>query len=55
MSALLVAFRHRLEWLVVTAVRMVVRVMPMSTARALGHGLGRAAYLIDGPRRRVAP
>jgi KDO2-lipid IV(A) lauroyltransferase len=46
--------RYRLEWLVARSVRMVVRAVPMSAVRTLGHGLGRVAYLIDGPRRRIA-
>src|SRR5688500_13407854 len=46
--------RYRLEWLVARSVRMVVRAVPMAAVRMLGHGLGRVAYLIDGPRRRIA-
>jgi KDO2-lipid IV(A) lauroyltransferase len=33
---------------------MVVRALPMSFVRVLGHGLGRVAYLVDRPRRRIA-
>jgi KDO2-lipid IV(A) lauroyltransferase len=46
--------RYRLEWLVTRGVTAVVRLVPMSVVRTLGHGLGRAAYLIDGHRRRIA-
>jgi KDO2-lipid IV(A) lauroyltransferase len=46
--------RYRLEWLVVWSVRLVFRVVPMSGVRALGRGLGRMAYAIDGSRRRIA-
>ena len=54
MSGFLTACRFRLEWLVALGVRMVVRVVPMSVVRALGRGLGRVAYVIDGSRRRIA-
>jgi KDO2-lipid IV(A) lauroyltransferase len=47
-------FRYRVEWLVARAVRLFVRFLPMTTVRVLGHGLGRAAYAIDGSRRRIA-
>jgi KDO2-lipid IV(A) lauroyltransferase len=53
-SGFLTACRFRLEWLVVLGVRTVVRVVPMSVVRALGRGLGRVAYVIDGHRRRIA-
>jgi Kdo2-lipid IVA lauroyltransferase/acyltransferase len=53
-TGFLTACRYRLEWLVARSVRMVVRAVPMSAVRTLGHGLGRVAYLIDGPRRRIA-
>jgi KDO2-lipid IV(A) lauroyltransferase len=53
-SGFLTACRYRLEWLVALSVRMVVRAVPMSVVRVLGHGLGRMAYMIDGPRRRIA-
>jgi len=53
-SGFLTGFRYRLEWLVALSVRTVVRVAPMSVVRALGRGLGRVAYVIDGPRRRIA-
>jgi len=46
--------RYRLEWLVTRGVTAVVRLLPMSVVRTLGHGLGRTAYLIDGHRRRIA-
>ena len=46
--------RYRLEWLMVLAVRRVVRFIPMSVVRGLGHGLGRVVYHIDRPRRRIA-
>jgi KDO2-lipid IV(A) lauroyltransferase len=53
-NGFLTACRYRVEWLVVAGIRMIVRVIPMSAVRALGHGLGRAVYMIDRPRRRVA-
>ncbi len=46
--------RYRLEWLVTRGVTAIVRLAPMSVVRTLGHGLGRAVYLIDGHRRRIA-
>ena len=54
MSALMVTIRYRLEWLVALSVRMFVRWVPMSAVRALGRGFGRLAYMLDGPRRRIA-
>jgi KDO2-lipid IV(A) lauroyltransferase len=48
------ACRYRLEWLVARSVALVVRAVPMSAVRTLGHGLGRVAYLLDGHRRRIA-
>jgi KDO2-lipid IV(A) lauroyltransferase len=53
-SGLLTACRYRLEWLVVRGVRMIVRAVPMSAVRTLGHGLGRVVYALGGPRRRIA-
>ena len=46
--------RHRLEYLAVRSVAAVVRLLPMSSVRALGAAIGRLAYLIDAPHRRIA-
>jgi KDO2-lipid IV(A) lauroyltransferase len=54
MTAFVVDCRHRLEWLVARAVRMGIRLLPMTAVRVLGHGLGSVAYAIDAPRRRIA-
>jgi KDO2-lipid IV(A) lauroyltransferase len=49
-----VKVRHRLEALLVRVVRVLVRLLPMPAVRRLGHGIGRVAYWVDGPRRRTA-
>jgi KDO2-lipid IV(A) lauroyltransferase len=46
--------RYWLEYLPVTAVRFLVRPLPMSVVRRLGRALGRLVYLLDAPHRRVA-
>ena len=46
--------RHRLEYLAVRVVAALVTVLPMSAVRALGAGVGRLAYLVDAPHRRIA-
>jgi KDO2-lipid IV(A) lauroyltransferase len=45
--------RHQLETLLVRTVRVLVRLLPMSVVRRLGHGMGRVAYLLDATRRRT--
>ena len=47
-------FRHRLEYVVVQAVRMVVRVIPRSASLALGSALGWLFYHLHGRRRALA-
>jgi Kdo2-lipid IVA lauroyltransferase/acyltransferase len=47
-------FRHRLEALAAETTRSIVRLLPMSVVRALGHAIGRFAYLVDWPHRRIA-
>ena len=46
--------RHRLETLLVHLVRVLVMPLSMSAVRTVGRGIGRLAYLIDGPHRRTA-
>jgi len=46
--------RHRLEWLLVHAVRVLVRFVPMSAVRGAGRAIGRIAYFVDAPHRRTA-
>jgi KDO2-lipid IV(A) lauroyltransferase len=50
----LTKLRYRLEWLVTRSVQALVRAVPMAGVRALGHGLGYAAYALDASRRRIA-
>jgi KDO2-lipid IV(A) lauroyltransferase len=45
---------HRLEYGAVRIVRAVLRVLPQSAVRAMGAAVGRAFYLIDRRRRRIA-
>jgi KDO2-lipid IV(A) lauroyltransferase len=46
--------RYRLEYLAVRLVAALVTVLPMRTVRALGAAMGRLAYLVDAPHRRIA-
>jgi KDO2-lipid IV(A) lauroyltransferase len=46
--------RHRLEYLLVRAAIAIVRLMPDSLVDACGTALGRAFYLVDAKRRRIA-
>ena len=48
------AFRHRLEYVVVMAVRAVVRLIPRSMSLAFGAALGRVFYHLHGRRRALA-
>jgi Kdo2-lipid IVA lauroyltransferase/acyltransferase len=46
--------RHRAEALIVKLIRHSLRPFPMSAVRSFGHAVGRLAYLIDAPHRRIA-
>lgn len=46
--------RHALEYLIVAALRALVRIMPDALVRACGTVLGRAFYAIDRAHRRIA-
>jgi KDO2-lipid IV(A) lauroyltransferase len=46
--------RHLAEYIPVRVVAGLVRLLPMSAVRALGHALGHAAYAVDATHRRVA-
>src|SRR5688572_9160745 len=46
--------RHRLEFLAVTSMRALLRVLPRALIRAMGASLGLLFYVLDRPRRRVA-
>ncbi|MGH9257535.1 MAG: lysophospholipid acyltransferase family protein [Vicinamibacterales bacterium] len=46
--------RFRLEAFVASTVRVLVRLLPMVAVRALGRGIGKVAYLLDGPHTRTA-
>ena len=46
--------KHGVELLLVRAVSGAMRLLPMAAVRALGRGLGRLAYLVDGWHRRIA-
>jgi len=48
------SFRHRLEYAVVAAVALVIRLLPWAAVRAAGEALGTLFYLFDRPHRRVA-
>ncbi|HXW04519.1 MAG TPA: lysophospholipid acyltransferase family protein [Vicinamibacterales bacterium] len=48
------SFRHRLEYLAVSAVVHASRALPMAAVLGLGTLLGRAFYTFDGPHRRLA-
>jgi KDO2-lipid IV(A) lauroyltransferase len=48
------SFRHRLEYLAVRSIATGLRLLPMRAVLGVGGFLGRAFYLIDGPRRRLA-
>lgn len=46
--------KHRLEYALVRSIAACIRVLPVSTVRACGAGLGRLAYRVDRFHRRVA-
>jgi KDO2-lipid IV(A) lauroyltransferase len=46
--------RHRVEYSLVKALLVAVRLVPESVARAAGTLLGQAVYTLDGTRRRIA-
>jgi KDO2-lipid IV(A) lauroyltransferase len=46
--------KHGAELLAVRAMSAVMRPLPMPAVRAIGRGLGRAAYRLDGWHRRIA-
>jgi KDO2-lipid IV(A) lauroyltransferase len=46
--------KHRFEYALVWLVMQAMRLLPMSAVRASGSALGRLAYLVDRPHRRVA-
>ena len=46
--------KERAELLAVRAVSGAMRLLPMTAVRALGRGLGRAAYMVDGWHRHIA-
>ena len=46
--------RHRLEYLIVKAVELCVRPLPLRLVRTLGEGLGLMFYLVDRVHRRIA-
>jgi len=46
--------KHRVELLAVRIVGRCMRLLPMPVVRALGRGLGRLAYALDGWHRRIA-
>ena len=46
--------RHRLEYMIVMGVRVLVRVLPRAASLALGSGLGRVFYLLHWRRRELA-
>ena len=46
--------RYRVEAIAALTVRSLVRLLPMSTVRLLGRGIGTLAYLLDRPHRRIA-
>jgi KDO2-lipid IV(A) lauroyltransferase len=48
------SFRHRLEYLAVSAVIALVRALPMGAVLGLGTLLGRTFYSVDLPHRRLA-
>jgi len=49
-----VRVRYRLEALVAEMVRLLVKLLPMGAVRSLGRGIGKVAYLLDAPHRRIA-
>jgi Kdo2-lipid IVA lauroyltransferase/acyltransferase len=48
-----VRFRHRVEHAAVAGLAAVIRRLPQSMALAVGSGIGRLVYLIDGRHRRI--
>jgi KDO2-lipid IV(A) lauroyltransferase len=46
--------KHRAEALIVKLIRQMLRPLPMSAVRLIGRGIGRLAYVVDGPHRRIA-
>ena len=49
-----VSAKHRAEALLVKLIRHSLRPFPMSAVRAVGRAVGRLAYTIDAPHRRIA-
>jgi KDO2-lipid IV(A) lauroyltransferase len=48
------SLRHRAEAHIVRVIRSLLRPIPMSSVRTIGRTIGKLAYLIDGPHRRIA-
>ena len=46
--------KHRLEYMLVRGVAVVVGVLPMAVVRSCGAALGRLVYFVDGTHRRTA-
>jgi KDO2-lipid IV(A) lauroyltransferase len=46
--------KHRAEALIVKLIRQMLRPLPMSAVRVIGRSIGRIAYVVDGPHRRIA-
>ena len=46
--------KHRAEALAAKLIRQILRPLPMSAVRVIGRGIGRLAYLVDRPHRRIA-
>jgi len=46
--------KHRAEALAATLIRQMLRPLPMSAVRVIGRGIGRLAYVVDAPHRRIA-
>ena len=46
--------KHRAEALTATLIRQMLRPLPMAAVRVIGRGIGRLAYIVDGPHRRIA-
>jgi KDO2-lipid IV(A) lauroyltransferase len=54
MTTAAAAVRYRFESVFAHAVWLVVRFLPMSMVRAIGRGIGRVVYVLNGSRRRIA-
>jgi KDO2-lipid IV(A) lauroyltransferase len=53
-SRILRSLRHRLEAAIVSALALVVRLLPVPAVRSLGGMIGRLVYYLDGFHRRIA-